>query len=816
MVIRKNISANWEIEISPREDAKAPANYPVTLKAEVPGSVHTDLIAANLIRDISIDGKESDQQWLWKTDVTYRTRVSKVPSSGTVELVFYGIDTVADIYVNGKKKSSVKNMHRTHVVNVTEEIQMGDIDVEVRIHAPLNDAEKHVAELGLYPRPYDMPYNYQRKMACSYGWDWGPITISSGLWKDVELRIWNRAHLDEVGVNTSIERNVPVISGNFKVVGNANETDVRISIFDGKNIIKTFDVAASAGRFNDVEVEKADLWWPRGRGDQKMYHCAIELIEDGEVIDSTERRIGFRKVELDTSDIGEDQLFALRVNGERLWIRGANWIPDDPFPTRVTLDRYRQRLNDMLEVGITGIRIWGGGIYESEDFYNLCDEEGIVVWQDFLFACAAYPETSDMFVEVEREVSEAALRLESHPSLIIWCGGNECIEGFQYWGWPPLLDGKPWGETFYRKTIPTVLSGIDKSRPYIPGSPFSTHSDDVKSFQSGTNHIWDVWNERGYERYEEYSPAFAAEFGFNGPGSWLMLTRAIGKDNLDSRDPDLAIHQKAFDGMDKIAAGLLRELKNPPVEGHAWYFAAQLLQARAVQTGLKHFRSLYERCSGTILWQFNDMWPAISWAVLDYTGHRKLAWYAMQEAYRPRAVILTRPDFQMPLTLINDTAEAWNTPVELSLINSKGEVIENASVNLEVEPYSSKRFDTHALLPSLKDADNLTFVCVDAGGIRTARRASMEPAEGVLPNNITSSIEVYGNFARVTVSSNHFVHELCLMPEILVEGARVDKQFVALLPGEATIFEIKAPTSLEILRDNLDLIVWSHNRLLSS
>lgn len=816
MAIRKKVTSIWEIEISPRADANAPDGYPVTLKAEVPGSVHTDLISAALIKDISIDGKESDQQWLWRTDVTYRTKIAKEPGNDKVELVFHGIDTVADIYVNGTKKLSVKNMHRTHVVDVTEQIHADDIEVEVRIHAPLTDAEKHVSELGLYPRPYDMPYNYQRKMACSYGWDWGPITISSGLWKPVELRIWKHAFLDEVGVNTSIEDNIPVINGNFKVVGDTQGTSVQVSIFDGETLVKSFEVDSKLGQFANQKVENAELWWPRGRGKQKLYRCELALMFDSELIDKSERNIGFRKVELDTSDIGEDQLFALKVNGERLWIRGANWIPDDPFPTRVTLERYRQRLDDMLEVGITGIRVWGGGIYEFEDFYNLCDAEGVVVWQDFLFACAAYPETSEMFAEVEKEVAEAVLRLESHPSLIIWCGGNECIEGFQYWGWPPLLDGKPWGETFYRKTIPTVLGGLDKSRPYIPGSPFSTHSDDVKSFQSGTNHIWDVWNERGYERYEEYSPAFAAEFGFNGPGSWPMLTRAIGKDNLDSRDPDLAIHQKAFDGMDKIAAGLLREWKKPPVQGHAWYFAAQLLQARAVQTGLKHFRSLYERCSGTILWQFNDMWPAISWAVLDYTGHRKLAWFAMQEAYRPRAVILTRPDFQMPLTLINDTADSWNTPVELSLINSNGEVIEKASVQLDVEPYSAKRFDTHELLPSLKDADNLTFVCVDAGGIRTARRASMDPAEGVLPNNIKASIEVDDKNAKVTVTADHFVHELCLLPEIVVEGARVDKQFVALLPGESVTFEIKSPTSLEPLKENLDLIVWSHNRLLSA
>ena len=235
----------------------------------------------------------------------------------------------------------------------------------------------------------------------------------------------------------------------------------------------------------------------------------MELFVGNDVVQSQEKSVGFRKIELDTSIFeGDKHNFALKVNGQRIWIRGANWIPDDPFPTRVTRERYEKRIADMLEANINGIRVWGGGIYESEDFYELCDREGIVVWQDFLFACAAYPETDEKFSEVKAEVEEAVARLGSHASLIMWCGGNECIEGFQHWGWPEILQGRPWGEKFYLETIPNQLRLWDNTRPYIPGSPFSTHEKDVKTFTSGTNHIWDVWNDLGYERYEEYNPAF--------------------------------------------------------------------------------------------------------------------------------------------------------------------------------------------------------------------------------------------------------------------------------------------------------------------
>jgi beta-mannosidase len=274
-------------------------------------------------------------------------------------------------------------------------------------------------------------------------------------------------------------------------------------------------------------------------------------------------------------------MFAICVNGERVWAKGVNWIPDDPFPHRVTKEQYELRIRDLYSVEVNAIRIWGGGIYESDHFYDLCDELGIIVWQDFLFACASYPETTAMFAEVEEEAHQAITRLSTHASLVMWCGGNECIEGFQHWGWKEPLAGKAWGSTFYMDTLPRALTKFDGSRPYIPSSPFSTLKEDVKDFSSGTNHIWDVWNETGYQRYEEYSPSFSAEFGYNGPGSWRTLTKSIGKTTLDSRDPDVATHQKAFFGLNKVANGLVREFDKELIEGHSWYFAAQLVQALA-------------------------------------------------------------------------------------------------------------------------------------------------------------------------------------------------------------------------------------------
>jgi len=439
-----------------------------------------------------------------------------------------------------------------------------------------------------------------------------------------------------------------------------------------------------------------------------------------------------------------------------------------------------------------------------------------VVWQDFLFACAAYPETPEMFEEVALEVEEAVSRLESHPSLVIWCGGNECLEGFQYWGWQDDLAGRPWGETFYRQTIPTVVARVDGSRPYIPGSPFSSHSDDVKSFKSGTNHIWDVWNELGYERYEQYTPSFAAEFGFNGPGSWSMLTRAIHKENLDSNDVDVAIHQKAFDGMSKIAAGLAREFATPPTQGVAWYFAAALDQARAVEIGLKHFRSLYEVCSGAILWQFNDMWPAISWAVLDYTGYRKLAWHAMKSAYQPRTITIGRVDQGAQLTIINDTLERWESSARVSLVDAAGKIVDSTTIHFALEAFEVSRSALVEVFPQIATLDFEGFLHVDAVDVRVARRTTLNPAKSAPKQNISSSAERAGNSLKVTVVANEYVHELSLLSEVIDLGTQVDTQLVSLLPGESHTFIVTAPDDvLNRIESQLPEILWSHNRVVA-
>jgi len=805
-VIRKPITDGYRLKIdSPKG--------PLEIQTSVPGAIHTDLIRAGHLRDIRIDGTEQEQEWIRYANSEYSAMLKRQEPGKNYQLRFNGLDTLAEIFINGALKLKTENMHRSYEIDVSNELSSGDLQLAIKFSAPLTEALVRQNEQGIYPNPYDMPYNYFRKMACSYGWDWGPITITSGIWKPIELIKWDAGVLDKVDLVADVIDQVPTLR--VATVGRGEASRIAIEI-KGKGDEK-YQFNSKLNQTESFSLPGIALWHPRGFGDANLYSVEVKLIDNNDqVVDEFSKRVGFRSVTLDQSMNGTQQMMAICVNGQRVWARGVNWIPDDPFPHRVTRAQYLKKIKDLYSVEVNAIRVWGGGIYESDFFYEICDELGIIVWQDFLFACAAYPETQNMFNEVEAEAREAISRLASHPSLVMWCGGNECLEGFQHWGWQEPLDGKPWGLSFYKELLPSLLEQLDGTRPYIPGSPFSTLSNDVNDFSSGTNHIWDVWNGKGYQRYEEYSPAFAAEFGYNGPGSWRTLTKAIHKENLDSNDPDLATHQKAFDGMDKLAAGLVREFNKPFTAGPAWYFAAQTVQARAIEVGLKHFRSLYSTCSGSMLWQYNDMWPAISWSVLDSANSRKLSWYSMRESYRPRVLHFSTKSRE--LVVINDTDENWNGTLEVHQLSQKGQLIESRNVDQKLKPRSQVKISLKEIFGQAPDLEKDGYLIAELGGIRVARRMVDSPVTETNPQDVSFTFEATKTSITIGVVANQFVHELCLLPELVAQnGVTVSEQRVTLLPGEHKEFTIETANIEDTDRivAALPYIIWSQNRLMS-
>ncbi|MDG6109908.1 glycoside hydrolase family 2 protein [Dactylosporangium aurantiacum] len=756
--------------------------------ATVPGCVHTDLLAAGLIDDPYLDDNELRQRWIGRTDWEYRTTFGWSAAPGAagpdrVDLVCDGLDTVATVTVNDVEVLHTANMHRGYRADVTTLLRPGDNTLRIRFTAPYTYAEAHRAALGERPGPYPEPFQFIRKMACNFGWDWGPTLVTAGIWQRIGLHAWSGVRLAEV-------RPLATVDGGTGRV----EVPVRVERTGDEPVTVTAEIAGVSAELRlgpgehtgvlVLEVPDVRLWWPAGHGDQPRYPLTVRAGAD-----TWTRRIGFRTVELDPD------AFRLTVNGRPVFVKGFNWIPDDCFPARVTADRLRARVGQALDAGANLLRVWGGGRYESDDFYDLADELGVLVWQDFLFACAAYPEDEPFRGEVEAEAREQVTRLVWRPSLVLWCGNNENIWGHQHWGWPEALDGRSWGAGFYHDLLPRVVAELDPTRPYWPGTPYSGSPDrDVMDDSTGTIHIWDVWNTKDYTRYDAYTPRFVAEFGFQAPPTWATLRAAVSDEPLTAASPGVRHHQKAADGDDKLLRGLGRHLP-APADVDDWHYFTQLNQARAVAYGLERFRSLMPYCMGAVVWQLNDCWPVTSWAAVDGAGRRKPLWYAIRRAYAPRLLTVAGG----VVTAVNDTDEPWTGDLTVTRRAVTGELLAKESVPVSVAPRDAGRVVLPAGLAEPADPGRELLVA-ELGEQRALRMFAEDPDMAYPPAAYDTTVEAVDGGYLVHVTARTLLRELAIHPDRLDPDATVDDQLVTLLPGETTTVAVTSHRPLDPAR----------------
>ncbi|MBM7787627.1 glycoside hydrolase family 2 protein [Tenggerimyces flavus] len=755
--------------------------------ATVPGCVHTDLLAAGRIPDPYLDRNEHELRWIGETDWRYATTFDWQPDDeSNVDLVCDGLDTIATIVLNGVEVGRTFNMHRSYRFAVKEHLREGKNDLTITFASAAKYASALEERLGTLPRAgYPEPFNFIRKMACNFGWDWGPTLVTAGIWKPIRLHSWSVARFDEVRPLVTVDGSTGRVEVLVRLHDDEERVPVRVTADIG-DLTASLDMAAGENEASLVlEAEDAALWWPHGYGDQQLYDLAVTLdSDDGEALDSWTKRIGFRTVELDTSADELGSAFTIKVNGQPIFAKGANWIPDDCFPTRVDETRYRARLEQAKEAHLDLLRIWGGGIYEQDTFYDLCDELGILVWQDFLFACAAYPEVSPIVEEIVPEARENVVRLMPHPSLVLWNGNNENIWGWFDWGWQSSIGDRGWGKTYYLETLPSVVAEVDPTRPYWPGSPYSGTFDLQPNVdEHGCKHIWDVWNQVDYTHYRDYVPRFVAEFGFQGPPAWSTLTRAVHDDPLAPDSPGVLSHQKAGGGNDKLDRGLAAHFTMPSnVED--WHWLTQLNQARALTVGIEHFRSHHGRCMGTVVWQLNDCWPVTSWAAVDGDGRRKPLWYALRNVYAPRLLTFQPRKDGLTLVAVNDAASPWSGTVTIERRSFAGEVLARFEAQLEIAPRATQEVQLPA--ESAAVAADSELLVASADGERAFwffgedKDLSYPPAE--------YDLEVDGQSVRVTART--LLRDLSLFADRLAPDAYADDLLVTLLPGESHTFTI--------------------------
>jgi beta-mannosidase len=821
---RRPLHEGWQLTLT-----DGPTPFEIReVQATVPGTLITDLHAAGLIEDPYLDRHEHDLQWTGACDVTYATRFDWAPSgAGRVDLVAASLDTAATVVLNGHRIAEVQNQHRSWRFDVTDALLEGTNRLEIRFASPLRIARESEKVLGVLPvTGNDLPYNAIRKMACNFGWDWGPVLVTSGIAGPIGLEEWSGARLAEVRPQVTVEPSTGIGagagSGADSEGGARGLVDLtalveRADLLDDSAVTVTARLLDPAGRQLDelsrsstddeagLHLAAADpqLWWPRGYGDQPLYTVIIELRDtEQRVLDAHEHRIGFRTAGIveEPDEIGTS--FTLVVNGRPILAKGANWIPDDCFPVRLTAEDYRASLNDALEAGMNMLRIWGGGLYESEHLYELCDELGIMVWQDFTTACAAYSELEPLRSEFEAEAREHIVRLAWHPALVHWNGSNENVEGYHHWGWQQHIpEGAGWGLGYYTELFPSLLAELDPSRSYTPTSPYSRPlPEDPRHPDHGTVHNWVAWGseeDNDYTRYRDTVPRFSAEFGYQAPANYATIARAVSERPLDEDSEMMLSHQKADGGQDKLRRGMAPHL--PPVEGFDdFHFATQLNQARALRCGIGHYRSHWPVCAGTIVWQLNDCWPVTSWAAVDGDRRRKLLWYALRDVYAPILLTVEPRQGDPAISLGNDTDETLSGSLRLRRQHHDGTELARTEVDVRLDPRTALTLPVPAALadPADPTAEVLLIELVGTE-VRTVHPFAEDRDSALAGDALTARAQKVPDGVEITVTATSTVRDLCVLADKVDPSATVDRQLVTLLAGETARVIVRTTAAVD-------------------
>lgn len=798
------------------------------IAATVPGCVHTDLMAAGLLADPYFGTAELDQQWVGQQTWSYTytlnlTGEASELAADNCDLICDGLDTIAEIRVNGRTVGTSANMHRRNAFPIRPNIGIGPNLIEIVFRPALEHTTQMAELVGTRIHVEKHPFNLIRKMACNFGWDWGPALITAGIWKSIGLRSWDHARVADVGIFATATQNAAGDwQGNLRVdVQIQGETRFGAVTVRVKGNGASAEAVVPAEDWTQVELTLTDIepWWPHSLGAQPLYEVEVLFHNDVRVLDRIHKRTGFRTVELDTTPDadGKGATFGFVINGVQIFTRGMDWIPDDCFPSRITPQRYRERVQQAKDANVDLLRVWGGGLYEQEAFYEACDELGVMVWQDFALACAAYPEEEPFALEFEAEARDNVIRLSAYPSLVLWNGNNECIWGHDEWNWEAQLQGRTWGADYYYRLFPQIVAELDPTRPYWPGSPSSGPAELAANDPNyGCIHIWDVWNERDYTCYDDYSPRFVSEFGYQGPATWATWARALNPKDLSATSEAMLFHQKAAGGNSKLNKGIEGHLPMPGesvADFDEWLFAMQVQQARAVRYGIERWRALRGHCLGSIVWQINDCWPVTSWAALDLgtnaagepVARRKPLWYAVRSAYADQLVTIQHDESGWRAVLVNDGSDTWHATGEMVLRALDGEVLWSCGLDETLAPRSRKDLIIKGL-PSL-DRTDLAIV-VSADGAERALKLLVEDVVAVLPQPLYEAVVApCSDGVAVTVTAQSFLRSLCLFADRVSEDAVVSSQLVDLFPGESHTFSISGRLTIDAAKDLTSLPV---------
>jgi beta-mannosidase len=801
------INAGWQF----RE-----AHSDVWHTATVPGCVHTDLLANKLIGDSFYRENELPQQWIGRTDWEYQTHFVLTPATlrrAHVELVFEGLDTYAEVYVNDVLVLKADNMFRTWRVDCKSALTIGDNILRVRFRSPINEVLPRMAQIKPpLPAPNDqgeLTSPYTRKAPYQYGWDWGPRFVTSGIWRPVSLEAWNQARVSDVQIITNkIAADSASLTANVEIAASATSRAILVlNNLTNHTVAARKEITLTSGTNRisvDFTVPHPRLWWPNGLGDHPLYDFQAQVIIQRRLIDQKRTRIGLRTLELRQQPDETGKSFTFVINGVPVFAKGANWIPADSFPTRITKAKYRQLVSSARDANMNMLRVWGGGIYESNDFYEACDEMGILLWQEFMFACSLYPATPEFLDNVRQEAIDNVTRLRNHPSIVVWCGNNEIETAWMHWGWKQKLPASMWDD--YRKLFHGVLQEVtaayDPTRPYRPSSPSANLEDDPEAQRIGDTHYWQVWHAaKPFSGYEEQRPRFMSEYGFQSFPAIETVRTYTHASEREIQSRAMLAHQRHPRGNQLIREYMLREYPEPK-DFESFLYVSQVLQAEGIRIGAEHLRRIMPHNMGSLYWQINDCWPVASWSSIDYYGRWKALQYYARHFYNNLLISPHVEEERLKLYVVSDQTTPTPAKINVVVMNFDGQVVQSFDREITIAPLASLSYFEIALSDLLKDVDKKTsFLYCElliGGKVASIRDQFFVPFKELhlpQPQITYEAAPVRGGF-ELTVKSDKFAKAVYL--SVADHDGSWSDNYFDLVPGKPVVIQYRARASLTL------------------
>ena len=785
----KNLHEGWKFR-----QARLTNWYPAT----VPGVVHTDLLQNKIIEDPFFRLNERGLQWIDKEDWVYETcftLAADMMRKENMELVFEGLDTYADVYLNDECILKADNMFRRWSIPVRQYIREENNILKVYFHSPVKiDVPKWDALPYQYPASNDQSENgglfnkkisiFARKAGYHYGWAWGPRLVTSGIWRPVYIRAWSDLRINDVFIEQKeVGAGRAVIAGHVELDADKDMDGVLVTITDeatGRVLGEwQADLKRGTNRVTvDFVLHKPKLWWSNGLGEPFLYRFRTDIIAGGELLDSKTERVGIRSLKVVHQPDKDGHTFYIELNGRPVFAKGANYIPSDNFLPRVTPENYKRTILDAAGVNMNMLRVWGGGIYENDVFYDLCDEHGIMIWQDFMFACSMYPAEGALLDNIHQEAVDNVKRLRNHACIALWCGNNECQDAWLGWGWKREIErqnkeyaDKIWAQyrQQYHVTLPGVVREYAPGTFYWPSSPFAFEGE-MSGTTDGDRHYWSVWHGKApISDYDSEKSRFFSEYGFQSFPEFESVKRyAPYPEDWDIRSEVMMSHQRGGDHANGlIETYLLNEYKKPR-DFRAFLYMNHVLQGDAIKTAIESHRRQMPYNMGTLFWQHNDCWPVASWASRDYYGRWKAQHYYVRKAYDDILISPVVEGDDLKVYAVSDRLENTSGRLQLQVCQFDGTVVHHWGKSVGISGNDSRVCFSAPLAKLLEGANRGTvYVRVDytdkSGRVYhnnycLGKQKDMDYPKVDLQTEVRS---IEGGY-EVTVSADKFARAVCL------------------------------------------------------